>query len=70
MNINLHPLEKLLIEEDPLEVTRHLDDMLSILVQYNESQGHLADLGDRYHMIRILRNAFSQTAKSPYYGNH
>ena len=59
---NLYPLLDLLSREDPLEITRYLDDMLSILVQFSEHEGHLTGLGHRYYLIREIRNAFSATA--------
>ena len=66
---NTQPLEDLLDKEDPLEISRYLDETLSILVQFSENEGHLVGLGHRYYLLRELRNAFLKTAKAQYYGN-
>lgn len=66
---NLYPLLELLHREDPLEITRYLDEMLNILVQFSENEGHLNGLGHRYYLLRELRNAFLKTAKDQCHGN-
>ena len=60
---NLQPLEHLLRDEDPLEIARLLDEVLFEMVSYNESMGYPNGLGYRYHLVRLLRNAFSEMAK-------
>ncbi|GAA0893815.1 hypothetical protein GCM10009122_34950 [Fulvivirga kasyanovii] len=60
---NLQPLEHLLRDEDPLEIASLLDEILYEMVSYSESQGNAGGLGYRYHLVRLLRNAFSEMAK-------
>ena len=59
---NHYPLLKLLNQEDPLEIARYLDDLLSFMVELNEYEGRVEGLGHRYQLIRTLRDAFITTA--------
>lgn len=66
---NLYPLLNLLSQEDPLEIARYLDDLLSFMVELNEYEGRIEGLGHRYQLIRMLRDAFIATAKGCTHGN-
>lgn len=59
---NLYPLLDLITREDPLEISRHLDDALSYMVQFSEHEGHLLGLGYRYILLRAVRDAFYKVA--------
>ncbi len=74
----LQPLEKLLDEEDPLEIAWLLDELMLILVHYGELSGQrYIHLSDYYHLAREVRNAFfacgeitlPKATKSKGYGN-
>ncbi|MEM6738153.1 MAG: hypothetical protein AAF620_19005 [Bacteroidota bacterium] len=67
---NLYPLLKLLSHEDPLEIARYLDDLLSFMVELNEYEGRIEGLGHRYQLIRTLRDAFIATTKDCLHGDH
>lgn len=56
---NLSPLEKLLHEEDPLEIAQYLDDVMLTLVQHSDNEGYVEGLGHRYYILRVLRDAIS-----------
>ena len=75
---NLYPLLNLLSQEDPLEIARYLDDLLSFMVELNEYEGRIEGLGHRYQLIRALRIALIETTtdvksgqtKDCFHGNH
>lgn len=69
MSFNLQPLEKLLTEEDPLEIARYLDDTLSFLVQLNEYEGFITGIAHHYQMLRALRDAILKSVNERGYGN-
>ncbi len=69
-NVNLQPFEKLLNDEDPLEIVWYLDEVMLTLVQHSGNEGYLPELGHWYYILRLLRDAFYACTPPHCNGNH
>lgn len=57
---DLASLETLLSEENPQQIAYFLDDLMFFLVQFSDAH-NVANLSDKCHTLRLLRDSFQKT---------